>query len=128
MDQVLLAAINSPRRLEILRLLWTDERTVGAIHDAMPDVTMGAVSLQLKTLADAGLVEVRADHKSRFYKVRRERLEAVAPMLEAMWNDALARLKLAAELEAARRGPRPRRRRKQAARKPPRSADRKGSK
>jgi hypothetical protein len=49
-------------------------------------------------------------------------------MLEAMWNDALARLKLAAELEAARRGPRPRRRQKQAARNPPRSADRKGSK
>lgn len=112
MEQALLAAINSPRRLEILRLLWTDERTVGAIHDAMPDVTMGAVSLQLKALLDAGLVESRAEHRHRYYRVRRERLEAIAPMLEQMWNDALWRLKLAAELKQARRGPKPRRTRK----------------
>jgi DNA-binding transcriptional ArsR family regulator len=110
MEQGLLAAINSPRRLEILRLLWHDELTVGAIHGAMPDVTMGAVSLQLKALLAAGLVEARAEHRHRFYRVRRERLEGVAPMLEQMWNDALWRLKLAAELEQARRGPRPKRR------------------
>ena len=123
-----MAVIASPRRREILRLLWDGEQSVGAIHEAMPDVTMGAVSLQLKTLAGAGLVEVRVNHRSRFYSVRRERLEAVAPMLQEMWNDALWRLKLAAELEEARRGPRPRRRGRPAAGKRPRSADRKGSK
>ena len=109
MEQGVLAAINSPRRLEILRLVWTDELTVGAIHAAMPDVTMGAVSLQLKALLDAGLVESRAEHRHRFYRARPDRLAGVAPMLERMWNDALWRLKLAAELEQARRGPRPRR-------------------
>lgn len=112
MEQALLAAINSPRRLEILRLLWTDERTVGAIHDAMPDVTLGAVSLQLKALLAAGLVESRAEHRHRYYRVRRERLEDVAPMLEQMWNDALWRLTLAAELKQSRRGPRPQRKRR----------------
>lgn len=110
-EPALLAAINSPRRREILRLLWTDELTVGAIHEAMPDVTMGAVSLQLKALLEAGLVESRAQHRHRYYRVRRERLAPVAAMLEQMWNDALWRLKLAAELEHARRGPRPARRR-----------------
>jgi DNA-binding transcriptional ArsR family regulator len=111
MDRALLTAIASPRRREILRLLWDRERTVGEIHGQMPDVTMGAVSLQLKTLATAGLVESRADRQQRFYRVCRERAEPVAAMLERMWDDGLWRLKLAAELEETRRGPRPARRR-----------------
>ena len=39
-----LAALASPRRREILRLIWRDERAAGEIHAAMPDVTFGAVS------------------------------------------------------------------------------------
>lgn len=110
MDAALLSAIGSPRRREILRLLWDRELTAGAIHQAMPDVTFGAVSLQLKVLADAGLVESRADAQFRVYKVRRDALGPVAAMLEEMWTDALWHLKLEAELKESRRGPRPRRR------------------
>ena len=54
-----LAALASPRRREILRLVWADELMAGDIHAAMPDVTFGAVSLQLRALAEAGLVDVR---------------------------------------------------------------------
>jgi DNA-binding transcriptional ArsR family regulator len=107
MESVLLAAVASPRRREILRLLWEQELTAGAIHQAMPDVTFGAVSLQLKVLLQAGLVECEADRQFRVYRVRREALTPVAPMLEQMWSDALSRLKLRAELEESRRGPRP---------------------
>lgn len=106
----MLAAVASPRRREILRLLWEQELTAGAIHQAMPDVTFGAVSLQLKVLADAGLVESRPDAQFRVYKVRRDALGPVAAMLEEMWTDALWHLKLEAELKESRRGPRPRRR------------------
>jgi DNA-binding transcriptional ArsR family regulator len=106
-----LAAIASPRRREILRLVWNGERTAGAIHREMPDVTFGAVSLQLRALERAGLVESRPEKQFRYYRARREALSAVADLLERMWNDALWRLKLAAELEQTRRGPRPRRRR-----------------
>ena len=113
MDAALLSAIASPRRLEILRLLWAEERTAGAIHRAMPDVTFGAVSLQLRVLADAGLVESRSDAQFRVYRVRRAAVGPLAPLLEAMWTDALWRLKLKAELRETRRGPRPRRRRRQ---------------
>jgi DNA-binding transcriptional ArsR family regulator len=105
-----LAALASPRRQEILRLIWTDELTAGAIHRAMPDVTFGAVSLQLRSLTASGLTESRAVGRHRFYRARREALAPVAKMLEQMWDDALWRLKLAAELEHTRRGPRPRRR------------------
>ena len=107
-----LAAIASPRRCEILRLVWNEELTAGAIHRAMPDVTFGAISLQLKTLAEAGLVQSRANKRNRLYRARPETLGPLARMLEQMWDDALWRLKLEAELEETRRGPRPSRRRR----------------
>ena len=106
-----LVALASPRRREILRLVWREERTAGAIHRAMPDVTFGAVSLQLRTLEEAGLVESRGEKQFRFYRARREALGALGEMLERMWDDALWRLKLAAQLEETRRGPRPGRQR-----------------
>ena len=111
MDRALLAAITSPRRRELLRLLWNDELPVNRIHAAMPDVTLGAVSLQLKALLAAGLVEQRAEKQQRYYRASRERLAPVAAMLETMWRDSLWQLKLAAELEETRRGPHPARRR-----------------
>lgn len=101
-----LTVLASPRRMEILRLVWKQELAAGAIHEAMPDVTFGAVSLQLKHLMDAGLVEARFESRNRFYRARPEALGPLAKELEKMWDDALWRLKLAAELEDSRRGPR----------------------
>jgi DNA-binding transcriptional ArsR family regulator len=102
-----LSAAASPRRREILRLVWREECTAGEIHRAMTDITFGAVSLQLKWLLRAGLVETRAESRFHYYRARREAFGAVGQMLESMWSDALSRLKLAAELEQSRRGPRP---------------------
>lgn len=109
LDASVFAALASPRRREILRLIWTDERSAGDIHRAMPDVTFGAVSLQLRVLVEAGVVDTRAEDTHRFYRARRAALGELGEMLERMWDDALWRLKLAAELETTRRGPRPRR-------------------
>ena len=106
-ETAVLTAIASPRRREILRLVWDEEVSAGDISRAMPDVTFGAVSLQLRALLDAGLVETRADRQQRFYRARREAFGPAGRMLESMWDDALWRLKLAAELEQSRRGPRP---------------------
>jgi len=106
-----LAAIASPRRREILRLTWHEERSAGEIHRAMPDVTFGAVSLQLKALAKAGLITARSERRFRYYRANPKALGPLRPTLERMWDDALWRLKLAAELEHARRGPRPGRKR-----------------
>src|SRR5687768_6143457 len=112
MGSAMLGAIASPRRQEILRLVWSEERSAGEIRAAMPDVTFGAVSLQLKVLSDAGLLHARAEGRQRFYHARREALKDAAPMLERMWDDALWHLKLVAELEHSRRGPAPRARRR----------------
>jgi len=70
-----------------------------------PDVTFGAVSLHLRRLADAGLVSVRVHGRERFYQAKREVLGPLGQALEQMWNDALWTLKLEAELEHSRRGP-----------------------
>ena len=104
-DPSLLVALASPRRREILRLVWSEELEAGAIHRAMPDVTFGAVSLQLRALANAGLVESRTEGRYRLYRAKREALGPVGRMLEGMWSDALWRLKLQAELIETRRGP-----------------------
>jgi len=111
-DGLVLAAIASPRRREILRLIWTGEKQAGAIAGAMPDVTFGAISLHLRALMDAGAVNVRTEGRCRYYRADRERLKHVSGALERMWDDALWRLKLQAELEESRRGPAPRRKRK----------------
>jgi DNA-binding transcriptional ArsR family regulator len=115
LEPAVLTAVASPRRLEILRLVWEEERAAGEIHSAMPDVSFGAVSLQLRALSEAGLVECRREHRRRFYKARRAALGPVAASLERMWGDVLWRLKLQAELEHSRRGPRPNHRRAQKA-------------
>jgi DNA-binding transcriptional ArsR family regulator len=111
-ETTVLAALASPRRREILRLVWNQELSAGTIHQAMPDVTFGAVSSQLRSLLEDGLVEARAESRQRFYRARREVLGTLAEMLERMWDDKLWSLKLEAELEESRRGPRPHRRRR----------------
>jgi DNA-binding transcriptional ArsR family regulator len=100
-----MTALASPRRVEILRLVWNEELPAGTIHKAMPDVTFGAVSLQLKRLVEAGLLEARTESRFRYYRARKKALGPMAKALEAMWADALWTLKLAAELEESRRGP-----------------------
>jgi DNA-binding transcriptional ArsR family regulator len=107
MNPAVLEAIASPRRREILRLVWREEQSAGAIHRAMPDVSFGAISQQLRALVEAGLLEARAEQRNRFYRAKREALGPMGEMLERMWDDALWKLKLAAELEETRRGPRP---------------------
>jgi len=107
LDHAVLAAVASPRRREILRLVWHRERAAGDIHAAMPDVSFGAVSLQLRALHEAGLVACRKEHRHRFYSARRDALGPMGAALERMWEDALWRLKLQAELEQSRRGPKP---------------------
>jgi DNA-binding transcriptional ArsR family regulator len=100
------AVLASPRRLEILRTVWRDEQPAGLVHRAMPDVTFGAVSQHLRALEAGGFVRCRVQGRQRFYLADRPALGDLADWLDRMWDDALWRLRQAAELEQARRGPR----------------------
>lgn len=103
----LLEVLAAPRRREILRLVWARERSAGEIHRAMPDVSFGAVSQQLRRLEGAGVIRGRRQGRFRYYRAVPESVGELRGWLEAHWGDALARLRVQAELEAARRGPRP---------------------
>src|SRR5213080_3514182 len=96
--------LGTPRRREILRLVWDRERSAGEIHRALGDVTFGAVSQHLAVLGAARLVRVRAEGRRRLYTADKDALGPHVAWLEATWDDALYALKLRAELEEARRG------------------------
>src|SRR4051812_41420196 len=104
----LLQVLAAPRRREILRLVWDEEQSAGAIHRALGDVTFGAVSQHLRLMEQASVVEARRQGRQRFYRARKQELGPFARWLASMWDDALYRLKLQAELEEGRRGPSPR--------------------
>ena len=110
-DSPVLAAVASPRRREILRLVWRKELAAGEIHRAMPDVTFGRGLAQLRAPSRQASCAF-APRAQRLYHAQRDALGPMAKMLEQMWDDALWRLKLLVELEQTRRGPRARRRSK----------------
>ena len=105
-------AVGAPRRRDILRVVWSREMSVGEICKTQPGVTMGAVSQHLRLLKEAGLVDQKKKGVQHFYIARKDALGPVGACLEEMWDAALYRLKILAEIEQARRGPRSKRRKK----------------
>lgn len=98
-----LQALGEPRRQQILKLVWRRERSAGEIHRMVGGITFGAVSQHLRVLSDAGLVRGRRAGRMRFYEAARETMGPLREVLEAMWDDKLARLKQLAENAPKRR-------------------------
>jgi DNA-binding transcriptional ArsR family regulator len=96
-----LRAIAEPRRREILRLVWSSERTAGEIARNF-DVTRPAISQHLRVLREAGLVSERREGTRRLYRAVPQRVADLRAYLEGYWDEALASLKQAAE-QAERR-------------------------
>jgi len=93
-----LLALSSPRRREILRLVWTDERSAGDIAGAF-EVTWPAISQNLRVLKDAGLIKERRVGTSRLYRADRAALKPLESYLRGMWSRNIDRLRLLAEAE-----------------------------
>ena len=94
--QAVLDAIVSPRRREILRLIWDRELPAGEIA-ARFDVSWPAISQNLAVLVKAGLVTERREATRRFYRARPQALGSLRAAVEEMWNQDLDRLRLAVE-------------------------------
>jgi DNA-binding transcriptional ArsR family regulator len=94
--QAVLRAISAPRRREILRLVWTRERSAGDIATHF-DVTWPAISQHLKILRTAGLVSERREGTRRLYRAEPEALGPLAAALQQMWESDLDRLQGAIE-------------------------------
>jgi DNA-binding transcriptional ArsR family regulator len=98
-------AITSPRRRQILRLVWDAERSAGEIA-AASDVSWPAVSQNLRVLRKSGLLTERRVGTHRYYRADRKALGPLEVILRQMWARELGRLKQLSEQEAH---PRPRR-------------------
>ena len=102
MQEATLRAIASPRRREMLRLVWTRELSSGDIATHF-DVTWPAVSQNLRVLEAAGLVRSRRSGTTRFYRADRARLGPLKAVLTKMWEADLDRLAGLAEEEEGTR-------------------------
>ncbi|SMR70649.1 Helix-turn-helix domain-containing protein [Aliiroseovarius halocynthiae] len=98
-EQAALKAIAEPRRRELLTLL-RDQGTmsVGEMSKRV-SVTQQAVSLHLKMLEEAGLVEARKEGTRHLYAIRIGGFQPVQDFVSSFWADQLAALKESAEKE-----------------------------
>lgn len=101
--EVALKAIAEPRRQEILRLVWSQERPAGEIATHF-DVSRPAISKHLRVLRDAGLIEERRRGTQRLYRARPEPLLEMRRFLESFWDEGLLAIKQAAEAGSKGRG------------------------
>jgi DNA-binding transcriptional ArsR family regulator len=92
--QAVLDAIASPRRREILRLVWERELSAGDIASRF-DVSWPAVSQNLAVLRKAGLVTERREANRRYYRADPEALGSLRSVLQEMWMQDLGRLQRA---------------------------------
>src|SRR3989475_13021827 len=99
-------AITSPRRRQILRLVWGAERSAGEIASTVRDVSWPAVSQNLRLLKDSGLITERRQGTHRYYKADRRALGPLEVVLRPMWTRELDRLRELAGEEARARRPR----------------------
>jgi DNA-binding transcriptional ArsR family regulator len=93
-----LSALSSPRRREILRLIWSEELPAGEIARAF-DVSWPAISQNLRVLKESGLVRERRIGTSRLYRADRGALRPLEAYLRRMWARDVDRLRLLAEAE-----------------------------
>ena len=66
------------------------------------DVTRPAISQHLAVLREAGLVTERRQGTSRIYRARPAGAAELRNWLDTFWDDGLARLRAAAEIEEDR--------------------------
>ena len=102
MQEAALRAIASPRRREILRLVWDRERSSGDIASHF-SVSWPAISQNLRVLEDVGFVRTRRAGTTRYYRADRARLGPLKSVLLKMWETDLDRLAQLAEDETRRR-------------------------
>jgi len=96
-------AIASPRRRQILRLVWGVERSAGEIASTVHDVSWPAVSQNLRVLKNSGLITERRQGTHRYYKADQRALGPLEVVLRQMWTRDLGRLRELAEGEARSR-------------------------
>jgi DNA-binding transcriptional ArsR family regulator len=89
-------ALGDPNRRAIVEQLRAGDRSVRELADALP-ISRPAVSRHLRLLKRAGLVTDRPEGTRRLYSLHDRGIDAVREYLEAVWGEAAARFRIAAE-------------------------------
>jgi DNA-binding transcriptional ArsR family regulator len=105
----LLDVVSSPRRREILRLVWDAERSSSEIAAHFP-ASWPSISRSLRELRLAGVVRERRDGQKRLYLADREALRPLEAILTELWSAGLDRMALQIKKETRRASKRKRRR------------------
>ena len=96
-----LAALADPTRRRIYERLVRGPRSVGELARALP-ISQPAVSQHLRTLREAGLVQVRPEGVRRIYAADQAGLAELRAYLDSLWQDVLGAFAAFADQEAAR--------------------------
>ena len=91
MNEEALRLLGEPRKRQLLELLAEHEVSVGELAERLA-VAQPTVSQHLRALREAGLVTERRSGTHRFYRTRREGLEAMRQAVERFWENTLGAL------------------------------------
>lgn len=92
-----LKALAEPRRREIVRLVWSQERSATEIAEHFSDVTRSAISQHLTVLKGSGLVTERREGTRRLYRAQPDEVRKLREYLDEYWTSGLERLRDVAE-------------------------------
>jgi DNA-binding transcriptional ArsR family regulator len=100
----LLKTLGEPKRCEIVRLVWSEERAAADIAAHFPTVTRSAISQHLGVLRRSGLVRERREGTRRLYSVNHREVARLREFLDAFWTDSLEKLRDLAESSEQMKG------------------------
>jgi DNA-binding transcriptional ArsR family regulator len=100
----LLKTLAEPKRCEIVRLVWSEEKAAADIASHFPDVTRSAISQHLGVLRRSGLVKERREGTRRLYSVDHREVVRLRSFLDSFWTDSLERLRDLAESSESMKG------------------------
>ena len=100
----LLKTLAEPKRCEIVRLVWSEEKGAADIASHFPAVTRSAISQHLGVLRRSGLVKERREGTRRLYSVDHREVARLREFLDSFWTDSLERLRDLAESNEPTKG------------------------
>ena len=92
----LLRVLSHPVRLEIVRLIGSDELPVGDVA-ASVGLSQPLTSQHLRVLREHEIVDVRQDGNRRLYRASSRRAAEIRSFLDELWPASLQELKAVAE-------------------------------
>src|SRR6202167_3358934 len=100
----LLKTLAEPKRCEIVRLVWSEERAAADIAAHFPTVTRSAISQHLGVLRRSGLVNERREGTRRLYSVNQGAVARLREFLDSFWTESLEKLRDLAESKEQMKG------------------------